>query len=612
MLKSIITLSLLLAGFAAQAVTLPTGTTVISQLPSASNNADLSPSEAGARNINFSYCLKNERKLIVIAHADDDRYFMGDDIRNAISNGACVKIIHINAGFDILPPKDANSYSVDDPYYYQGRINGAKAVYSDFLSRGFEKSIYQTESWDTVNGNTIQRYILSTELNGKLPQGQMVEIQIFGLPNSSNVVSSSGSGKTISHLYTDHNETTLNVANHVANYQVTNEYTWDNVLSTLDLIISWMNPTEILTLDPWGVPGDDGFEGQHPDHIMAARIVQSTAYASQNPNKVKYFKTYNVNTFSPNLSTETAEKTNTDVANHFQHDWGSSFVTDSACSEDAATNPTSWACKQYQATPKEYFVAKNIENSAGQCLSVTNNNAVTWEACGASSLAVTLTKPRYAFVVNPNDTTKTWVLSPSSNELGAQINLIPYLDMPQNTRWHFNDATQKMEFLFTNSDQKREALCLGSSSDNTAVLETCSEAVDTTPADGSAVLASNEQFSLKNEKSGQCLALDSNGQVTMVNCQSNGTLWKFNHGELSQSFNGQEVCLNSPTFGGGVAKITTKECHSTSQGQRFDIRMIEGTSLQLVTPINDNVCLESDLNLYPCHGYQVQQWRVQR
>ncbi|MBV7296718.1 ricin-type beta-trefoil lectin domain protein [Enterovibrio paralichthyis] len=609
--KNAIALPILLSAFAVQSETLPTGTTLLTQFPSPSHSADLSPQDIGGRWVDYNYCLQHERKLIVVAHADDDRYFMGEDIRDAVNNGACLKIVHVNAGFDITPPSSAPSYNANDPYYYQGRINGAKAVYADYLSQEFSTSVYQTQSWDNINGNKVHRYIFSRDFSGNTPGGQLIEVQVLGLPNSSNVIASSDVGTTISHLYTDHNETTINVADTITGFQVENVYSWDNVLGILNQIISWMNPTEILTLDPWGLPGDDAAEGQHPDHIMAARLVRATSYASSNPSQVKYFKTYNVNTFPTNLSEQTALKTISDVANHFSHDWGSSFVTNHPCSIGSSTNPESWACKQYEATEGQYSVAGYIENGAGQCLNTASDNSVSWGVCGSSSFPVTLAKARYAYSLNPNYPEGTLAMIPSSNAAGASISLAHYSTMPENTRWHFNDSTQKLEYLFTNSAGEREALCLDAAGDNGAILANCNES-STSTLTSSTVLSGSDQFKLRNLRSGRCLALDGNRDVTTTDCNSEGTGWNFNNGELSQSINGQTVCLNAPTFGRGIAKVTSNDCHTSSQGQRFDIRTIAGTSMQLIAPVNDSVCLEGDLNFFSCHGYQVQQWQLLR
>lgn len=611
--KKIMAIPLVLSAFAAHSETLPAGTTLLTQLPSASHTADPSPQDIGSKWIDYSYCLQSERKLIVIAHADDDRYFMGEDIRDAVKDGACIKVVHINAGFDIMPPSSANSYNPDDPYYYQGRINGAKAVYADYLSGEFATPVYQTQAWDKVNDNTILRYIFSKDFTGDVARGQLIEVQVLGLPNSSNVAASSGAGNTISHLYSDHNITTLNVADTITGFQVENVYSWDSVLGSLNQIIAWMNPTEILTLDPWGLPGDDGAEGQHPDHIMAARLVRSTDYAASNPGKVTYFKTYNVNTFPVNLSEQAALKTISDVSNHFKHDWGSSFVTNHPCSIDSSTNPESWACKQYKATQGQYSVARYIENGAGQCLNVASDNTVQWGVCGQSSFPVTLSKARFAFAVNPATISARLALIPSANEAGASVSLGHFSTMAANTRWHFNDATQKVEYLFNNNAGEREALCLSVASDDGAALASCDSAPTTTPAQSNVIMSGTDQLSLRNVNTGKCLALDVNGDVTTTDCGNDGTVWRFNEGELSQTVNGEAVCLNSPIFGRGVAKPTGSDCHSSSQGQRFDIRTVEGlTGMQLVTPVNDSVCLEGDLNFYACHGYQVQQWQVVR
>ncbi|MBQ4676534.1 PIG-L family deacetylase [Aeromonas hydrophila] len=614
-------LSLLLSlGFSinsfASDLVLPNGTKIISELPAASKDLEPSPSTVGAKAINYDYCNNHERLLTVIAHADDDRYFMGDNIRQAISNGACVKIVHVNAGFDIHPPADANSFNSNDPFYYQGRINGARAVYANLVSDSFNKPVYETNSWDEIEGDLVQRYILSTGLDGDKPSEQIIEIQILGLPNSSNVTSFSGAGNTVSHIYSNNEANTINIASEIDGYNIPNRYNWDSVVAKVDLIMQWMNPNKILTLDPWGVPGDDGVEGQHPDHIIAARIVNSTDYAKTNPDTISYFKTYNVNVFKSNLSSSTANKTEADLDIHFTHDWGSSFITNNPCSSSLQSGgvqftPFSWACKEYKATQNEYFVTKNIKNINQQCLNSSDNKNVQWGACNETSLPVTIGKSRFAYIsnstsINNNEHSKL-VLYPAGIISGASISLIDFKDMPNNARWHYNDASNNLEFHYVNANNQKEIFCLDVDSKNGAIISECNKNDGVNVDDENDATLPNGSYKILNRLSNQCVAVKDSSLV-MASCSDTNTLWQKNNEEVSQLVNGELKCLNAPVFGAGVAAIELKTCHTTSPGQKFDVKSIPNTNIQTIRPINDGICLENDLKFYECHGYKVQQW----
>ncbi|MGL4906940.1 MAG: PIG-L family deacetylase [Plesiomonas sp.] len=616
----IIALTLLGIGFnsASAEKQLPSGIKKILKLPVANKTLEFPPSSVGGKTINYDYCSDHERLLVVIAHADDDRYFMGDNIRSAIKAGSCVKVVHLNAGFDINPPSSANSSNAQDSFYYQGRINGAKAVYENMLSNNFSSPVYEANSWDDIEGNTIQRYIISNELSDGVPSGQIIEIQVLGLPNSSNVTAFSNAGNTTSHIYTKHQNNTINIAGKISGYNLSNSYNWDSVVSTLNIVMQWMNPTKILTLDPWGVPGDDAVEGQHPDHIIAARAVNSTDYVNSNKELVAYFKTYNVNSFRSNLSSQLASKTETDLAVHFTHDWGSSFITELPCSSSMQANgnqftPYSWACKKYNASEDEYFVASTLVNSDGQCLNSIDNKGVVWGECNKTTLPITIGKSKFAFVSNSTDVNNNeknkFVLYPSPIESGGAIGLINYLNMPNNTRWHYNDNSKKLEFIYDSSDNRRTMYCLGKNDYGSAVLSECEMAVHTFVKKDSAQTFDNDEAKIKNILSNSCLITRGDG-IAMGDCSGEISIWKNNNGQLSKVINGKQMCLNAPVFGTGIGSITLNECHKSSPGQIFDIKKTIESNNFTIRPTNDNICLENDLNFYQCHGYKVQQWSL--
>ncbi|NDI87646.1 PIG-L family deacetylase [Undibacterium crateris] len=573
------------------------------------------PSSIGSKYIDRTYCNSKKDAMVLIAHADDDRYFMGDEIRNELAAGNCLKVLHINAGFDVSTLTGAVEYNPNDPFYYQGRIDGAVATYAKLLSANYTLNIYLTHAWDTVNGQLINRYILSKGINGGNPSGQTIEIQVLGLPNSSNATPLSNAGNVTSLLYSDSNATSINIASKISGYSVNNSYSWENVQGIVNQLFTWLNPYKVYSLDPFGIPNDDGKEGQHPDHIMAARLVYFSDYAKNNPSSVQYFKTYNVNTFEPNLSSSIASATENDLNEHWRFDWGSSFITSTPCdvSNSSASapqfKPDSWACKKYTATSSEYFVARNVVDSNNLCLNATGVASLNFGTCGASSLQVTIGKSNLAWVSNNSTVvagaSSKYVLYPNSLSNKSKVELINFTSPQSSSAWHYNDLTNKFEFTYLDGSNNKVKSCLSKDSNGNAILDSCASAITLKPSDTQTQAVGS--LHLKNAKTGTCLGISSSG-VALVSCTDPKASLSLNSGKNLTSSDGS-YCLNSPTFAAGGA-LTAKTCSTSLPGQKFTIEKITTSGRVVVRPNLDHMCVEDDLNIWACHAYEQQNWIV--
>jgi GlcNAc-PI de-N-acetylase len=572
--------------------------------------------------LDWAYCATHPRTAVVVAHADDDRYFFGDEVRQRIKSGHCLKVVHVNAGFDVKPDGDAPS---SDPWYYQKRIDGAKAAYAGMLQRAYPgTTITITNSWDSVAGFSLNRYIVSSAMKGDQPSGQLIEIQILGLPNSSNAGPASQAGNVTSVLYADAAASAPNVAP----YDTKNVYHWADLQNILNTTLGWTNPREVLALDPYGVPGDDGHQGQHPDHIMAARLVQNSSYARDYPSQVRYFKTYSVNDLISNVTDAVGQDSQIDLAAHWKYDWGVSWMSSTPCSKMShgrqgvgMFTPYAWACKRYEASSKEYFAAGLLVAAGSKCLNADPSGNLGFGVCGVNSVPVSIGRSGLAWVSDASSNTagKKLAIQNTSTTIDTALTLVNYdtaqseVGSARGSRWRYDatNSTMVMQYNDTKSGNYL-SLCMGANASGRAVLVGCTNAavskVSVKPREKVfKPVTGSQNIKLKYADSGLCMALGST--LSLTTCDSAGTMLKLQSDGSISSQDGLR-CLNMPTFGTEGSSIKSAACVVGHPGQRFALDQIGSANAATLRPALDQVCAEGDLAVYPCHVYHQQQWVV--
>ncbi|MGW6868969.1 PIG-L family deacetylase [Streptomyces sp. NPDC054901] len=216
------------------------------------------------------------RVLQVVAHPDDDLYFMNPDLRYSIAAGHPVTSVYLTSGeADGVNAGSAKGASTraDKPGYAEARQNGIRAAYAK-MATGDRSSAWKRTVVPTAGGAHAELDVLVAK-----PEVNLVWLQL----------------REAGHVYQDvpdslhglwdgkvpHLESMLASGTPVKQPFT---YTKDQVVRTLVSILDRYRPTTIRTQDP--TPGrtpDTKRYTDHQDHFYGARFVQlaSETYARE-------------------------------------------------------------------------------------------------------------------------------------------------------------------------------------------------------------------------------------------------------------------------------------------------------------------------------------------
>ena len=188
----------------------------------------------------------------LVAHPDDDLFFMNPAILQGIAAGGCSTTVYVTSG-------DAGG----EDSYYLGREAGVRAAYAQMAG--------VTNSWTlsrvTFAGKSVTRASLLAR--------PAVQLYFLRLPDG--YVDGTGSERSD---YESLEQLELGVAPDLQTLDTpVQTYTRAQVVATLAAVISSAAPTTVRTLDQLGEYGD----GDHSDHHAVGRLV-TEARAAAAPN----------------------------------------------------------------------------------------------------------------------------------------------------------------------------------------------------------------------------------------------------------------------------------------------------------------------------------------
>ncbi|WP_251055977.1 PIG-L family deacetylase [Streptomyces sp. ISL-94] len=214
------------------------------------------------------------RVLQVVAHPDDDLYFMNPDLRYSIAAGRPVTSVYLTSGeADGINAADGRRGSAkpDKPAYAEARQNGIRAAYAK-MATGDRSSAWKRTVVPTKGGGHAEVDVLVAAPQVNLVWLQMREAgtvhepapdSLHGLWDGTvaRLESVLASGTPVKQRFT---------------------YTKDQVVQTLVGVLEQYKPTTIRAQDP--TPGrfpDTKRYTDHQDHLYGARFVQlaTAAYA---------------------------------------------------------------------------------------------------------------------------------------------------------------------------------------------------------------------------------------------------------------------------------------------------------------------------------------------
>ncbi|MCX5378664.1 PIG-L family deacetylase [Streptomyces sp. NBC_00091] len=216
------------------------------------------------------------RVLQIVAHPDDDLYFMNPDLRYSIAAGHPVTSVYLTSGeADGINAGAAQQASTppNKPAYAEARQNGIRAAYAK-MATGDRSSAWKRTVVPTKGGGQAEVDILVAK-----PEVNLVWLQLREAGNVYADVPDSLHGLWDGRV--PHLESVLASGSPVRHGFT---YTKDQVVRTIEGILERYRPTTVRAQDP--TPGrfqDTKRYTDHQDHFYGARFVQmaTEAYARE-------------------------------------------------------------------------------------------------------------------------------------------------------------------------------------------------------------------------------------------------------------------------------------------------------------------------------------------
>ncbi|MFD3725286.1 PIG-L family deacetylase [Streptomyces sp. NPDC058671] len=204
----------------------------------------------------------------IVAHPDDDLFFMNPDISQSIRSGHPLTSVYLTAGESDgvnARPRDAAAAEPDKAEYAEARQNGIRAAYAE-MATGSRTSPWERVAIPTAGGATAELDILRAQ-----PQVTLVWLQLreAGSINADRPHSLNGlwNGR-VTALESQRSSGTPVGADFT--------YTKDQVVATITGLLDRFRPTFVRMQDP--SPGKDPKSGKlrdHQDHLYGARFTQA-------------------------------------------------------------------------------------------------------------------------------------------------------------------------------------------------------------------------------------------------------------------------------------------------------------------------------------------------
>ncbi|MEW2416463.1 PIG-L family deacetylase [Streptomyces sp. NPDC046866] len=245
--------------------------------------------------------------LQVVAHPDDDLFFMNPDLSRSISAGVKVATVYLTSG-ESDGRNEAHSPLLEDPArpadraaYAEARQNGIRAAYAQ-MATGDRTSAWQRRSVPTVGGGSAEVDVLVAR-----PEVNLVWMQLR-------------EARSISGDNPDSLRGLWDAKVPALGAQLTSgtpvktpfSYTKDQVVDAIATVFARYRPTAIRTQDP--TPGRSASSGaflDHQDHMYGARFVQAAAeryakFADRPHFSVQNYVSYPNSSLPPTLDPQTA------------------------------------------------------------------------------------------------------------------------------------------------------------------------------------------------------------------------------------------------------------------------------------------------------------------
>ncbi|MGY1820430.1 DUF7402 domain-containing protein [Geodermatophilus sp. SYSU D00079] len=285
-----------------------------------------------------------ESSVNVVAHPDDDLFFMNPDVLRTIASGGCSATVYVTSG-------DAGG----EDAYYVGRETGVKAAYAQMAGVASE--------WTTARVTFAGRSVTRATLTAR----PTVQLYFLRLPDG--YVDGAGSARS------DHRsleQLELGTADALETLDVpVQRYTRDQVVATLGAIIAASAPSAVRTLDEEGEYGD----GDHSDHHAVGRLVAEAHAAAAPSARFAGYLGYTTTALPENVEGSDLEAKMAAFFAYAPHDPGSCLSAE----ECAYGSSGDWLVRQHvnTDTPDEPSIPTGTNVAGTATVTASSQNAET-------------------------------------------------------------------------------------------------------------------------------------------------------------------------------------------------------------------------------------------
>ncbi|MET9673641.1 PIG-L family deacetylase [Streptomyces sp. NPDC006482] len=204
----------------------------------------------------------------IVAHPDDDLFFMNPDISQSIRSGDPLTSVYLTSGESDgvnARPRDAAGAEPDKAGYAEARQNGIRAAYAE-MATGSRTSPWDRVAIPTAGGATAEMDTLRAK-----PQVKLVWLQIREAGSTTGDRPESLNG-----LW--HGRISALASQRAAGTPVAADFTYtkDQVVATVAGLLERFRPTFVRMQDPTpGTYPDTGHVRDHQDHLYGARFTQA-------------------------------------------------------------------------------------------------------------------------------------------------------------------------------------------------------------------------------------------------------------------------------------------------------------------------------------------------
>jgi LmbE family N-acetylglucosaminyl deacetylase len=281
----------------------------------------------------------------VVAHEDDDLFFMNPDVSNTISAGAPSVTVFMTAG-------QITGDGSTPEQRARNRQRGAQNAYASMAGLADADDSTQLEwngtTW-SAGGKTVERYTLRARPTIQLvfldlPDGQLGSLRVGTVSNT--IVPEGGSTSA------------------------SQQYTPGDAVAVLRAIMSAVQPTVLRAQD---AEPDRRYSPDHADHVAAAQFARDAAAGDTNPLYEVNYRDYNIADVPINLDAPAVQSKRDFLAKYARYDSAvAANLADSASSESA------WAQRMYYRWSRGTQWTGRNQDGRAQAFVVRNGAAYTY------------------------------------------------------------------------------------------------------------------------------------------------------------------------------------------------------------------------------------------